>query len=86
MNTNADPMGALRRAVDLLGSQASLARAINLSGPSPKAVVWAWFDRGRIPAEHCPAIERATGGAVRCEDLRPDVDWQVLRGTAQSVA
>lgn len=35
----------------------------------------------RVPAEHCPAIERATGGAVRCEDLRPDVDWGCLRGT-----
>ena len=34
----------------------------------------------RVPAERCPQIERATGGAVRCEDLRPDVDWAVLRG------
>ena len=38
-----------------------------------------WQKRGRVPAEHCPAIERATGGKVRCEDLRPDVDWSVLR-------
>ena len=29
-----------------------------------------------------PAIERATNGAVRCEDLRPDVDWGVLRSTS----
>jgi len=36
----------------------------------------------QVPAEHCPAIERATGGAVRCEDLRPDVEWSVLRGVA----
>jgi DNA-binding transcriptional regulator YdaS (Cro superfamily) len=35
----------------------------------------------QVPAEHCPTIERATGGAVRCEDLRPDVDWAYLRGT-----
>lgn len=34
-----------------------------------------------VPAERCPAIERATHGVVRCEDLRPDVDWSVLRGT-----
>jgi DNA-binding transcriptional regulator YdaS (Cro superfamily) len=29
------------------------------------------------------AIERATGGAVRCEDLRPDLadDWAYLRAT-----
>lgn len=28
------------------------------------------------------AIERETDGAVSCEDLRPDVDWQFLRNTA----
>jgi len=27
------------------------------------------------------AIERESAGAVRCEDLRPDVDWAYLRGT-----
>lgn len=30
----------------------------------------------------CIAIERESHGAVRCEDLRPDVDWAYLRGTA----
>lgn len=28
------------------------------------------------------AIERESGGKVRCETLRPDVDWQFLRNTA----
>jgi DNA-binding transcriptional regulator YdaS (Cro superfamily) len=28
------------------------------------------------------AIERESGGSVRCENLRPDVDWQFLRNTA----
>lgn len=27
------------------------------------------------------AIERETGGKVRCEELRPDVDWAYLRRT-----
>lgn len=31
----------------------------------------------------CLAIERETSGAVTCEDLRPDVDWAYLRGTAK---
>ena len=35
----------------------------------------------RVPAERCPDIEKATNGAVRCEDLRPDVDWAYLRAT-----
>ena len=34
-----------------------------------------------IAAEHCPRIERATDGMVRCEQLRPDVDWGYLRAT-----
>lgn len=29
----------------------------------------------------CIAIERESARAVRCEDLRPDVDWAYLRGT-----
>lgn len=28
------------------------------------------------------AIERESKGKVRCEDLRPDVDWAFLRGTS----
>ena len=48
--------------------------------------VWPWFNTDRdVPAEHCPAIERATaasGSVVRCEELRPDVAWGVLRESA----
>lgn len=29
------------------------------------------------------AIERESAGAVTCEELRPDVDWAYLRGTAK---
>ncbi len=34
-----------------------------------------------VPAERCPDIERLTHGAVRCEELRPDIPWGVLRAT-----
>jgi len=38
---------------------------------------------GRICGESLAiAIERESGGAVRCEELRQDVDWAYLRGTA----
>jgi DNA-binding transcriptional regulator YdaS (Cro superfamily) len=30
----------------------------------------------------CIAIDRESGGAVRCEDIRTDVDWAYLRNTA----
>ena len=35
----------------------------------------------RASGEMAIAIEKATNGAVRCEDIRPDIDWTVLRGT-----
>jgi len=32
-----------------------------------------------IPVARCVEIEKATKGIVRCEDLRPDIDWAYLR-------
>ena len=32
----------------------------------------------------CINIERESGRKVRCEDLRPDVDWAYLRGTKKA--
>lgn len=29
----------------------------------------------------CINIDRETRGAIRCEELRPDVDWQYIRAT-----
>lgn len=59
-----------------IASQRELARQL---GVTPGAVTQ-WITEG-VPAERCPAIEKATKGAVRCEDLRPDVDWAYLRAT-----
>lgn len=36
----------------------------------------------RLGADLVIAIERESGGKVRCEELRDDVDWSYLRGTA----
>ncbi|WP_311221362.1 MULTISPECIES: helix-turn-helix domain-containing protein [unclassified Acidovorax] len=66
----------IERAAKLLGNQTHLAAALKVS----KGAVSQWKEpSGRVPAEHCPAIERLTGGAVRCEQLRPDIEWSVLR-------
>lgn len=35
-----------------------------------------------ISTERAVEIEKATGGAVRCEDLRPDFDWAYLRSSS----
>ena len=34
----------------------------------------------------CINIERESIGAVTCEQLRPDVDWQYLRGTKKAAS
>lgn len=63
-------MDALRKAIDILGSQAELARAV---GKRP-GHVWAWLHRdGKVPAEMCRLIEAATNGQVRRHELRPDL-------------
>jgi DNA-binding transcriptional regulator YdaS (Cro superfamily) len=60
------------------------ARMADHFGVSGQTVTW-WRKGERdgkpvkFPADHCPECERLTGGAVRCEELRPDVGWDVLR-------
>ena len=66
-------MDALKRAIGVAGTVTQLARWVGVSDNAPHM----WLARGRVPAEHCPDIERETG--VRCEELRPDVSWYVLR-------
>lgn len=69
-------MHPIKRAAEILGSQRNLARIV---GVTPGAVTQ-WLTAG-VPVEHCPTIERATNGAVRCESMRPEVDWAYLRAT-----
>lgn len=58
-----------------------MARVLDIS----PQMVTQWKDGTRpIPAERALEIERATGGAVTCEELRPDVDWS--RAEPQKVA
>ena len=64
---------ALQRAAELLGGQVGIATAC---GYDDRRHVWPWFNTSRqVPPEHCAAIERACEGKVRCEELRPDLDW-----------
>ncbi len=63
--------------------QADLARQLGVT----QGAVHQWaVGLSRPSAERCIQIEKATARAVRCEDLRPDVDWSYLRGTASIVA
>jgi DNA-binding transcriptional regulator YdaS (Cro superfamily) len=59
-------------AVRAAGGPSALAAALGVSS----AAVSQWVAGVRqIPAERCPAIERATQGAVAVETLRADVQW-----------
>ncbi len=75
-------MEALDRAIELFGSQAALAAQLNLR----QSHVAMWKHRRSVPAEYCPLIERATNGKVRCEQLRPDVAWDVLRAHTEAAS
>jgi len=69
-------LDALQKAIDIAGSVTALAGALGLT----KGAVSQWKEPGRkVPAEHCPGIEKLTERKVRCEELRPDVDWAYLR-------
>lgn len=77
------PVDALKQAVDLLGSQGAMATKLTTyrnGSDISQALVWNWINRdGGAPAYICPDIEAITG--VKCELLRPDVNWAVLRKT-----
>lgn len=80
---------AVQRAIAAVGSQAALARALGVTA----GAVSLWGSGGRpVPVDRCPQIEQETRKAakaarnpslvVRCEELRPDVQWAVLRKAA----
>lgn len=79
---------ALQRACAALGSWAAVARA---GGARSASAPLMWLQRGKVNAEYCPGIERETRRVaaekgdpslvVTCEQLRPDVAWDVLRNS-----
>lgn len=61
---------SLRKAIEIAGSQAELARRIGKT----QAHIWNWLHRdSRVPAEMVLAIEAATGNVVTRHQLRPDI-------------
>lgn len=75
------PIGrsALVGAIESVGL-AEFARRLNVK----YQLVQGWLDENRrfaTPAEYCPEIEREFG--IRCEVMRPDIDWAVLRRPAE---
>jgi DNA-binding transcriptional regulator YdaS (Cro superfamily) len=64
-----DMLSALKRAITHFGSQARLAAAIGVRQPSVSGAV----RRGRASAALALKIERASKGAIKAAELRPDV-------------
>jgi DNA-binding transcriptional regulator YdaS (Cro superfamily) len=67
------------------GAQADLARKVGVV----TVCVNQWASGARkVPVARCIDIERATEGAVTCEELRPDLAdrWAYLRGTEKGAA
>jgi DNA-binding transcriptional regulator YdaS (Cro superfamily) len=72
------------KAVKTFGSQAQLASALGVS----KGRVSQWRNEG-VPVRRCMEIEKLSRAiaverhderlVVVCEDLRPDLEWQVVR-------
>lgn len=54
----------------------------------PRPLLSQWRHGRSVPEVRCIDIERATKGAVTCEELRPDLAdrWAYLRGTEKRVA
>jgi len=75
-------LGALNRALELV-KLVAMAEALGVQ----YQLIQQWRTPGRAyacPAEHCIGVERATEGRVRCEELRPDINWAYLRGTKRA--
>ncbi|OOS04358.1 DNA-binding transcriptional regulator YdaS, prophage-encoded, Cro superfamily [Moraxella cuniculi DSM 21768] len=64
----------LEQAFAIVGNRSALARAI---GVTPWAV--SKWDINNPPKKRCLAIEKATGGKITAEQLRPDINWQYVR-------
>lgn len=52
--------------------RAEIAKKVNLGD---QYLYQCFSGRRKLPAEHAPAIERATGGEITADALRPDVCW-----------
>ncbi len=66
----------IKKAVDIAGSQAALARAC---GVTP-AAVFHWLHGRRVKADHVMSIVRAANGAVKPYQIRPDLPDTFPRG------
>lgn len=67
---------ALAKAIKILGGQKKLGEQLGVA----QSCVWKWLhNQTSINLAKAIEIEDKTNGQVRCEELRPDINWSVLR-------
>ena len=64
-------MDPLKKAVDLAGGATALAKSVGVG----QSTVSNWIARGRVPTDHCAAVEKAVGGKVTRKHFRPK-EWK----------
>ena len=74
-------MNAISKAIECLGSQDQLAKAVDLT---QSAISFYATGQKRPSAEVAIRIEAATNGAVKAEEIRPDIPWHVIRGKSEA--
>ncbi|WP_423729160.1 helix-turn-helix domain-containing protein [Histophilus somni] len=65
----------IKKTINLVGTQTKLAKLCGVSQPS----ISIWLNGGKMDVKYIPSLIKATNGEVTPEDLRPDVDWEVIR-------
>lgn len=68
-------MLGIKKAIEICGKQKSLA---TMCGVTQQAVN-KWLNGGKMDVKYIPAIIQATNGEVKPKDLRPDVDWEIIK-------
>lgn len=61
--------------VDYLSAERGRAANLAVILGIPAPLLSQWRSERPVPADRCPDIERATGGAVTAEELRVDIRW-----------
>lgn len=71
---NSNASQAVEKIAQFVGSQAAIARHLNVRAPT----VNQWVKGSKpVPVRHCRKLEELSGGSVTRRDLRPD-DWSTI--------
>jgi DNA-binding transcriptional regulator YdaS (Cro superfamily) len=83
------PAEALEKAIEVIGGVTAFLKVLRSKRGCEHLEhghLYHWRKKaGQLPPEYCPVVEFATrlkGCCIPCEELNPEVDWSLVRGTA----